>query len=107
MDRLLYNLLLYDFYGELLTAKQRETYHMHYCDDMSLSEIGDKLGISRQAVNFSIKQALRALEDYDVALKLVEQHTLAASHLSDLRDALERQDFTKSIKILHQLENLL
>jgi len=107
MEKVLYNSLLYDFYAELATAKQREAYHMYYCDDLSLAEIGDKLGISRQAVNFSIKQALRCFEDLESALRLVESHFAAKECAEGLRRALEKRDFTESIKQLEKLERLL
>ena len=42
--------LLFDYYGGMLTEKQRQCYIMRYEQDLSLSEIGDALGVSRQAV---------------------------------------------------------
>ena len=42
---------LYDFYGELLTERQRSVYEMSVLDDLSLSEIADTLSISRQGVH--------------------------------------------------------
>lgn len=50
MDEILHLTLLYDFYGELLTEKQKQVFDLHYQDDLSLSEIGEELSISRQAV---------------------------------------------------------
>lgn len=52
--------LLYDYYGGLLTERQRECFEMRYDQDLSLSEIGEELGISRQGVhdNLSRTEAL-------------------------------------------------
>ncbi len=52
--------LLYDYYGALLTERQRECFELRYCQDMSLGEIGEELGISRQGVhdNLSRTEAL-------------------------------------------------
>ena len=50
MEQLLYLSALFDFYGALLTEKQQECLKMHLFEDFSLSEIGEELGISRQAV---------------------------------------------------------
>ncbi len=52
--------LLYDYYGALLTDRQRECFELRYCQDMSLGEIGEALGISRQGVhdNLSRTEAL-------------------------------------------------
>ena len=49
MEARLYYSALFDLYGALLTKKQRHCLIMHLFEDLSLSEIGDALGISRQA----------------------------------------------------------
>jgi len=65
--------LLYDFYGELLTERQRNLIERYYNDDFSLREIGEELGISRQAVYESLKRAEEALEVFEKKLGLVER----------------------------------
>ena len=52
--------LLYDYYGDLLTQRQKECFEMRYYQDLSLGEIGEELGISRQGVhdNLSRTEAL-------------------------------------------------
>ena len=57
---------LLDFYGEVLTQKQREMLHQYYNDDLSLSEIGENFGITRQGARDAIKHGettLKALEE--------------------------------------------
>jgi len=107
MDKVLYDTLLFDFYGALLTDKQRDVYHMYFCEDLSLAEIGEKLGISRQAVNFSLKHARRSFDDYEAALHLIAHHRSAKARAADLAAALEEHDFDESKKILTELVNLL
>ena len=53
-------ILLYDYYGDLLTSRQRECFELRYYQDLSLGEIGQELGISRQGVfdNLSRTEAL-------------------------------------------------
>ena len=53
-------ILLYDYYGNLLTERQRECFELRYYQDLSLGEIGEELGISRQGVhdNLSRTEAL-------------------------------------------------
>lgn len=48
---------LLDFYGEMLTAKQREAVELYYFEDLSLAEIADNQGISRQGVRDAIKRS--------------------------------------------------
>ena len=62
MDEILHLTLLYDFYGELLTEKQKQVFDLHYQDDLSLSEIGEELSISRQAVRRVRQQKFRSLQ---------------------------------------------
>ena len=104
MDKLIQNTLLYDFYGELLTPKQRDIYNMHFCEDMSMAEIGDKLGITRQAVNCSLKEAQKLLEFYNGVLRLIENHASLAAFAADLRHALDNKDFALGKRVLAELE---
>jgi len=74
LAKVLYVASLYDFYGPLLTEKQRQCISMHYLEDMSLTEIGAEFGISRQAVHDILRRAEQILEDYENALHLVKRH---------------------------------
>ena len=58
-EETLFRTMLFDFYGELLTAKQKEYFDLHYNADYSLSEIAEETGISRQGVWDIIKLLLR------------------------------------------------
>ena len=58
-------IMLYDYYGDLLTERQRECFDLRYNQDMSLGEIGEELGISRQGVYDNLsrtEQQLRNME---------------------------------------------
>lgn len=65
--------LLFDFYGQLLTDKQRDIVEMYYSDDFSLSEISEQIGISRQGVYDALKRAETTLKEYEARLRLVEK----------------------------------
>ena len=73
MDKILKQALLYDFYGELLTAHQKEIYEEVVLDDCSLSEVAESHGISRQGVHDLIKRCQKMLEGYEDKLMLVEK----------------------------------
>ena len=58
--------LLYDYYGDMLTQKQKDCFDMRYNQDLSLGEIGEMLGVSRQAVNDNLTRTealLRRMEE--------------------------------------------
>lgn len=73
MDDIIKASLLYDFYGALLTEKQRQVMALYHEENLSLSEIGQEFGISRQAVHDTLKKAEQALEDYENKLKLIDK----------------------------------
>lgn len=65
--------LLLDCYGELLTERQRNTTELYYCEDLSLSEISEPLGITRQAVRDLIKRTEQLLLEYERKLGFAER----------------------------------
>ena len=84
--------LLYDFYGELLTDKQKEIYELFYQNDMSLTEIAGELDISRQAVRDQLKRTEKILSEYEQKLGLVERFMAdrnSAQQIRRLIDELE------------------
>lgn len=73
MEKIVEQTLLYDFYGELLTEKQRQVYESVILEDYSLSEVAEELGISRQGVHDMLKRCSKTLEEYEEKLHLVEK----------------------------------
>lgn len=66
--------LLFDFYGETLTANQRELFDLYYNEDLSLSEIAEHAGITRQGVRDGVKRAEHALHEMEAKLGLVARY---------------------------------
>jgi len=66
--------MLYDFYGILLSERQREVFDLYHEENFSLSEIAYSLGVSRQAVHISLNKARRELEEYEEKLGLIAKH---------------------------------
>ncbi|MEQ8199985.1 MAG: YlxM family DNA-binding protein [Syntrophomonadaceae bacterium] len=81
--------LLKDFYGPLLTAKQQDVLNMHYEDDWSLSEIANSMNTSRQAVYDLAKRAEGILQEYEDKLGLVAKFQRIGQNLDELRLILE------------------
>lgn len=95
MERIVQQGLLYDFYGELLTEHQRHIYEEVVIHDLSLSEIAQEQGISRQGVHDLIKRCDRILAEYERKLHLVEKFRLTkelAEKIQDLLDAYEQEE---------------
>ncbi len=64
---------LYDIYGELLDSKKKEYFEMYYFDNLSLQEISDNLGFSRNAIFKQIKNAETKLLFYEEKLELFKK----------------------------------
>lgn len=79
--------LLFDFYGEMLTEKQRDVVELYYDDDLSLSEIAENEGITRQGVRDSIKRAETQLTDMEERLGLVKRFREMQEKLEGIREA--------------------
>jgi len=84
MEKIFQQVLLYDFYGELLTEHQQNVYEEAVYNDMSLSEIAEEYGISRQGVHDLIKRCDKILLGYEEKLHLVEKFTGAKEKIAQL-----------------------
>ncbi len=71
MEEALFRTMLFDFYGELLTDKQKEYFDLHYNEDLSLAEIAQSEGISRQGVWDIIRRAEESLRRFEDKTGLV------------------------------------
>lgn len=73
LDKIAEASLLYDFYGQLLTEKQRQVMELYHEENLSLSEIAAEFSISRQGVYDALKNAEKSLAEYENKLGLVEK----------------------------------
>ena len=72
MDDLTRRLMLFDFYGDLLTDKQREVYDLYYQKDLSLGEIAELWHVSRASVYDLLHRTDKTLGKYEKALALLD-----------------------------------
>ena len=82
--------MLFDFYGDLLTDKQKELFDLYYNEDLSLSEIAEHAEISRQGVRDAIVRAETILRDTEDRLRLVRRY---GSIESKVRKIAEEADY--------------
>lgn len=86
MDEVLRRAFLYDFYGELLTAHQREVYEAVVQNDLSYSEAAEEFGVSRQGVHDLVKRCEKSLEQYELKLHLVERFLTIRAKVQRIQD---------------------
>ena len=80
--------VLMDFYGGLLTDKQKEALELYYNQDFSLAEIAEHMDISRQGVRDFIKRGEKQLEEFESGLGLLARFSRISDKLSVLSQSL-------------------
>ena len=79
--------MLFDFYGELLTDRQKEFFDLYYNEDLSLSEIAENEGISRQGVRDVIVRAEGVMQEVEDKTGLIRRFEQMRGHLQAIEDA--------------------
>ncbi|MGL5260297.1 MAG: YlxM family DNA-binding protein [Lachnospiraceae bacterium] len=104
MEKIVEQGLLYDFYGELLTKHQKEIYEAIVYHDMSLSEIAEEHGITRQGVHDLIKRCDKLLKGYESKLHLVEKFEVIRNNIELIKKE-SNQEYVKELaeKIIEEL----
>ena len=103
VNGLLEQALLYDFYGELLTDHQKEVYEQFVLEDLSLSEIAESAGISRQGVHDLVKRCNKLLEGYEAKLHLVEKFLSVKQKVQEINELLDAESKDPVIQNVRQI----
>jgi len=91
-----YLIILYDYYGELLSDIQREYFEEYYFDNLSLSEISENDGKSRNAIHKCIKSCCNKLYEFEDKLKLYEKRM----KLENIVDKIEDKELREILEEL-------
>jgi len=112
-DKTLMMTMLLDFYGELLTPRQRSCFSMHYNEDLSLAEIAEIMDISRQGARDLIVRAEATLtateEKIGIIKRFSEQKTVLdkmEAELNELLDLTQNKARVITEKLLAELESI-
>ncbi len=107
MDNTIMRTMLFDFYGDLLTEKQREYYDLHFNNDLSLQEIAEQSGVSRQAVWDIIRRAEQSLVEIEEKTGLVGRAVRRRKSLEALEELIASlPDSGERAKMLRIVEEL-
>ena len=82
--------LLLDYYGELLTEKQKTCFDLYYNQDLSLGEIAEEAGISRQGVHDSLARAEATLLDFEQKLGCVARENRLQALMQTIEDTAKQ-----------------
>jgi predicted DNA-binding protein YlxM (UPF0122 family) len=97
---------LMDFYNSLLNDRQREMMILFYYEDLSLFEISQIKGISRQAVNSIVHRAVLKLEEFDQTLNLVEIFSRSGVLKDRLKKAIKLTSWPEVKQVLAEWQEI-
>ena len=98
--------LLLDYYGGMLTDKQRDCFDMRYNQDLSLAEIGEMLGVSRQAVCDNLSRTEAALRRMEENIGCVKRDMLRRKAVQEILDAATVLDASSDPAILGSAQRI-
>ena len=104
--------VLLDFYGDLLTEKQARAIDLYYNEDLSLAEISELLGITRQGVRDNIKRAENTMNDTEERLGLVSKFLGISEKLAKIDDIIREIEKSPNVRYLsddikHKINDIL
>ena len=104
MEKIVEQGLLYDFYGELLTEHQRQVYESRVFDNLSLGEIAEDFGISRQGVHDLVRRCDKILQDYEEKLHLLAKFMSIKETVIHIESITDQEEVRKlANRILEEL----
>lgn len=102
IEKKAYYAILFEYYKELLTNKQIETFICYYNEDYSLAEIAEEFNVSRNAVWDTLKKVISLLENYESKLKLYERDIKLTNYLEKLKNHVDEE----GLSIINDIEEM-
>lgn len=106
LDRIVELSLLYDYYGELLKEQKRHVFEDYVLNDLSLSEIAEERGISRQAIHDTVKRCSKELMEYEEKLSLVHKFQVIKDKVNEIHQTAIKLKDEAELDEIDQIENL-
>lgn len=103
--------ILYEYYGGLLTETQSESIEKYYLEDLSITEIADMMGVSKQSISENLKRSERTLLNFEENLGLYKK-MISLSELIDILDKnliedLDDDKYSKYLKLIYEIKSKL
>lgn len=106
MDNITKINLLYDYYGEFLTKKQREIFELYFFNDLSMGEIAENIGITRQGVFDMVRRCQDILNDFEEKLGMVKRYLKMEREIKKISLALKELEPGVSEEYKEKLHNI-
>ena len=98
--------VLLDFYGSLLSERQSDVMDLYYNEDLSLGEIADDIGITRQGVRDAIKKSEHILTDTEEKLGLASRFNEIADTVNEIKSKLAEAEFDGRAEIIEMIDKI-
>ncbi len=105
MEKIVEQGRLYDFYGELLTDHQKRVYEAAVYEDLSLSEIAEREGISRQGVHDLLRRVTNTLKSYEDRLHMIARFDRISASLGELKQTVPADADRRIFGIIDRIED--
>ena len=96
--------VLFDIYGGLLSESEKDAFEYYYCDDLSLSEIAENTGWSRQGARDNVVRAEKALKNFEEKLKLSEKFANAEKALVEVSALIDAGEPEKAKALIETIK---
>jgi len=111
LDELVQLSILYDFYGELLSEHKKQIFEDYVLNDLSLSEIAQERGLSRQGVHDIVKRCAIQLKEYEDKLSLIKKFNSIKDKVEKIKDTVsnikaKREENSTDIEDLELIQTL-
>lgn len=103
-ENFLFLISLFDIYGNLLSKNEYESFEQYYCDDLSLSEIAENLGITRQGVRDNIVRAEKSLNEYENKMNLKKLFDEINDKITNANQCIDNNQYAKAKEILSSID---
>nr|WP_271716104.1 sigma factor-like helix-turn-helix DNA-binding protein [Anaeromicropila herbilytica] len=110
IDKIVELSLLYDFYGELLKEHNKQIFEDYILNDLTLSEIADEQGISRQGVHDIVKRCSKQLSVYEEKLRLMDKFILTkqkVNQINELANKVKESGDLSHVEAIIELTNTI
>jgi predicted DNA-binding protein YlxM (UPF0122 family) len=107
LDKVAWMNMLFDFYGQLLTDRQKDFMELYYCHNLSLGEIAGEFNVTRQAVYDTLKRAEQVLSQFEAKLGLVAKYITERNKLAAAAAILEEYETAESGGRLQQARKII
>lgn len=97
LDEIVQQSILYDFYGDLLSDHKKQIFEDYVLNDLSLGEIAEEQGISRQGVHDIVKRCTLELKEYENKLSLVSKFQKIKLKLEEIQNITSEVTRTKDL----------